>query len=114
MPKVIGNFYFKLTTAGNLLGEYSNSDTPRARPECAFRDDNVLQEERQTFEGTFTSTWYEPDSGSAEVVTLTITPRGGTTGGFDLTWSAKNGRTAYSGEAMLNDGQLVGKYWSVD
>jgi hypothetical protein len=117
MPNVIGNFYFKLTTAGHLLGEYSNSGTPWARPECAFRGDDVPYAERQSFVGTYTSTWHEP-TGSTVTVTLTIVPRyrpAEQATLFELTWTRRpGGSVMYQGQAMLNDGQLVGNYQSVD
>lgn len=114
MHRTTGNFYFKLTTAGHLIGEYSNHANPWARPECAFREDDIPDCERRSFEGRYVSTWYEPDSRSAEVLILTIEARNDSLLLFNLSWSDRNGRPHYSGQAMLNDGQLIGNYWSVD
>lgn len=118
MPRINGTFYFKLTTAGQLLGEYSNADTPRARPECAFRDEESKGAARTTFAGTYTSVWYEPTNGGVAVTTkLTIEPKSEPADPmtqFTLTWTeVASGTDMFQGEAMLNDGLLIGHYHSV-
>jgi hypothetical protein len=113
MEPIHGTFYFQLTTDGNLIGEYKNQFTPRQRPECAFRRDGALADEYQTFVGEYISTWYEPEQNSAVRARLSVQPRGEPSRNqFVLTWSNFRGTRLYWGEAMLNDGQLVGNYWS--
>jgi hypothetical protein len=117
MARTHGTFYFKLTTAGHLLGEYSNPDTPRARPECAFRPDGTASADRTTFAGIYTSTWYEPGQ-VPEVVAATLTivaksESGNPATQFILTWTElESPNVMFRGEAMLNDGILIGHYHS--
>ena len=119
MPRTHGTFYFKLTTAGHLLGEYSNPGTPRARPECAFRGDNIPNSDRTTFAGIYLSTWHEPgEVPEAVAATLRIDPKSAPADPptqFTLSWTrgaGGRGSLMYQGEAMLNDGILIGHYHS--
>ena len=110
MRKRTGNFYFKLTTAGHLLGEYSNFNNPWARPECAYREDQVTASHRTTFIGEYISTWYEPDEGAVRTklkIEAKPAPADPTTQ-FTLTWSDLADRVLFEGVAMLNDGILIG------
>ena len=117
MPRTHGTFYFKRTTAGHLLGEYSNPSTPRARPECAFREDSIPNSNRTTFAGDYISTWYEPGEVPETVAaTLTIAAKSAPadpTTQFELTWTELGSpNVMFRGEAMLNDGILIGHYHS--
>ncbi|MBK8038553.1 MAG: hypothetical protein IPK22_15700 [Verrucomicrobiaceae bacterium] len=119
MPRTHGTFYFKLTTAGHLLGEYSNPGTPRARPECAFRGDNIPNSDRTSFAGTYISTWFEPgEVPEAVMATLTIAAKSAPadpTTQFTLIWTegaSGSPNVMFRGEAMLNDGILIGHYHS--
>jgi hypothetical protein len=111
MPKTIGNFYFKLTDAGNLIGEYSNADTDRSRPESAWRKCPV---DKPSFDADYVATWYEPGSKAGEVAELQITLKNGSVGIFELVWSElkEPNKAIYRGQAMCCDGMLVGNYQS--
>jgi hypothetical protein len=115
MPKTIGNFYFKLTDTGNLIGEYSNKGTPKGRPESALRDD---QDKGIGFAGKYISTWFEPTNapnrGDCLAAELKITQNLAPSDLFVLEWTPLPGSsTSYQGSAMLCGGVLVGNYQSV-
>ena len=111
MTKIHGTFYFKLTDAGNLIGEYSNQTTERGRPESAYRNNTFDQ---IGFPGEYISTWFEPDPINTSVVArLTIAPKNSSTGQLVLDWkSLDNSKDLFHGEAMLCDGILIGNYHS--
>ena len=111
MATIIGRFYFKLTDAGNLIGEYSNSAGTRSLPESAMRKDGS---EVGGFVSSYMSTWFEPSAGAGVAALLKIEPKSESSDLFELTWCEIAGNSdLYKGEAMLCDGMLIGNYWSV-
>lgn len=110
MSHVRDRFYFKLTSSGNLLGEYSNEGTLRSRPESALRKDTC---ETEGFRGEYTSTWYEPEETRTVAALLKIQHKPSSPDQFTLVWSdLKFSDVLFSGEAMLCDGMLIGDYRS--
>lgn len=110
MPKFAGRFYFRLTDAGNLLGEYSNTDIDVTRPESALRNDSSPKDD---FAGDYVSTWFEPSNGG-EVAQLKIQPKSASSTQLSLVWKDTAGKTTYEGEAFENDGLLIGNYWKAN
>ena len=111
--KAQGRFYFKLTTSGNLLGEYSNQLMARNEPECSSR----VHGELSSFCGEFISTWQEDEGpASARLVIGTKAANPNKCGIYSLKWfeHPKEGadQLSFEGEAMLSDGMLIGNYWS--
>ena len=116
MPKITGRFYFKQTTNGNLLGEWSNHDSTASQPtstESADFDFSLgSPKARGPFVGRYHSTWQE--NGEAVFATLTIDPKLPIPNIFTLTWhSPSKGKDIFKGEGMLCDDILVGNYYSV-
>ncbi len=110
---LIGHFYFKLTTSGNLLGEFGNNTLRYNQTECADRSDGCGKDRTQ-FLGTYDSVWweYEQEDGGATLATLTIDAQQGATNVFELTWQVRDpGAERYVGRAMVADGDLKGSYW---
>jgi hypothetical protein len=110
MPdRTVGRFYFKRTSNGNLLGEFSN----RAEP-SAFTESCDLTEPAPNatnpYEGTYASHWREGQE--ACYADLTISRKQGTAL-FRLEWRGRGDAGNFDGEAMLCDDMIVGDYHSV-
>ena len=103
MKKINGRFYFKQTSNGNLIGEWSNYESEPAT------ESSDLQGEYQPtvqFNGIYNSTWQE--NGVAVFKELQITKVGNK---FKLDWKDKGKtRPDFTGEGMLCDNILVGDY----
>jgi hypothetical protein len=103
--KLIGRFYFKQTSNGNLIGEFSNNKDTGIYTESADIPKGKIYE---TFAGIYISTWHAGNS--QEVAKLKIESRPGTYNKiFSLTWTIDR-IESFWGEAMLCDGILVGDY----
>jgi hypothetical protein len=105
-PDFAGRFYFRLTDAGNLLGEYSNTDLDVTRPESASRNDFSGT---GGFAGDYVSTWIEPP-GRGMVAQLRIRPKPKPSTQFALEWEV-SGTVEFRGEAFVNAGLMIGNYW---
>jgi len=112
MSRLIGQFYYRLTQSGNLLGEFSNNGTLFNWTESAdlVREDNKSID---SFEGTYHTTWQE--GGNPCFATLIIIPKVTTAGPainiFELTWTFKNqNQPTFYGEGFISEGILVGSY----
>jgi len=105
-----GRFYFKQTSNGNLIGEFSNEDTNRSYTESAdIIDPNKSIE--GDYVGVYDSTWNEDEACHA---TLEIKQKH--KGIYSLTWVCDGNfeGTNSQGEGMLCDDILVGNYWSLE
>lgn len=112
MSLILGRFYFRLTDAGNLIGEYSNYLADRARPESGFRR-NFGQTDARSFEGEFDSAWHEVEGGERHAAVLKITEVPGTVGIYKLEWIREDGEDAlFVGEGMICGDFLIGDYRS--
>jgi hypothetical protein len=107
MPEIIGRFYFKQTSNGNLIGEFSNHQSDQIFTESADlkpeSDDGNYK-----YVGKYFSTWRE--KGEARYANLTIKP-GRSNKLFILEWIGD--RCNFKGEGMLCDNILIGDYQSV-
>ncbi|MBN2683861.1 MAG: hypothetical protein JXR40_01150 [Pontiellaceae bacterium] len=108
MEKIIGRFYFKLSSNGNLLGEYSNNKSQDCDVEAAKRLPEWQGTNINSFVGKYQSTWTEGDSYHSAILTIT----NWNAQIYSLEWSRDN-KTDFKGEAMIMDGILIGNYWSV-
>ncbi|MBN2703013.1 MAG: hypothetical protein JXR23_02280 [Pontiellaceae bacterium] len=108
MGKITGRFYFKLSSNGNLLGEYSNDKSQDCDVEAAKRLSECQGTNINSFVGKYYSTWTEGNS--AHSATLSITKRVDQIYSFE--WS-RNNEPVFTGEAMIVDGILIGNYWGV-
>ncbi len=103
---LIGRFYFKLTSNGNLIGEFSNNFSTGISTESADST-NILG----NYLGVYNSTWQE--DGNAHFANLTISQKNATGNTiFTLEWRENNNLT-FIGEGMLCDNILIGNYQSV-
>lgn len=100
---MVGRFYFRLTTSGNLTGEFSNNTVHANFTESADRQGGDLK----CFTGQFIATWQE--DGMAVFAELTIEPRKGAVNIFTLKWIVDNNPKFY-GEGFLAEGLLIGNY----
>jgi len=105
--KIKGQFYFKQTINGNLVGEWSNYET---EPATESSDLQGVFDEKAPFEGTYFSTWQE-DGKTAEFYELKITKVKTPINSkkFDLEWN-DNRTKKFTGQAMLCDNILIGDY----
>lgn len=106
MPKkLIGRFYFKLTSNGNLIGEYSENYSKKfpIKTEGAYRESSDTG-----FVGIYKTSWHETDEASP--VTLKIFHKPGTSNLiYNIEW-IENGIITFWGEGMLCDDILIGDY----
>lgn len=101
---VSGRFYFKQTSNGNLLGEWSNNHETRVFTESADLISDY-DEKAGKFVGSYNATWQE--GGQAHFATLKISRSGSQ---FKLEW---RGQAKFDGDGMLCDDILIGDYRSV-
>lgn len=108
-----GRFYFKLTSNGNLIGEFSN-DHPtitRSHTESADRITSGVD----PFEGDYFSTWHEQGQAQAELSKLIIKTKSGCHNLYTVIWEEFPStntpiKIRFKGEAMLCDNILIGNY----
>ena len=101
--KVIGRFYFRQTSSGNLLGEFSNNHTDCNITESA----NLKGEFKNVFIGDFKSTWYESIAHSLDLNIKYKEYTGDKL--YTLVWK-KGDIPKYYGEGFLVDNILIGDY----
>ncbi|HCZ36318.1 MAG TPA: hypothetical protein DHV26_10385 [Cytophagales bacterium] len=99
----VGSFYFRLTTSGNLLGEFSNNGSTENSTESAERKIPA----GNSFVGEFYASWQE--DGKAFYADLEITPKTQTANMFTLTWMRDN-KQVFWGQGFLAEGLLIGNY----
>jgi hypothetical protein len=104
---LIGRFYFKKTSNGNLIGEFSNNLSGNIiSTESADFIKKVEGADGDYF-GEYNSTWQE--NGNPLFANLKISPKAGNDKLFTLNWS-RNGKRVFVGEGMLCDDILIGDY----
>jgi hypothetical protein len=113
MARTTGRFYFKKTSNGNLIGEFSNHAERGVFTESSdlTTPPDVLAQRNHDYRGTYASHWREGQT--AFFADLTISSKPNSTALFCLEWRATGGATNYDGEAMLCDDMLVGDYHSI-
>jgi|HubBroStandDraft_2_1064218.scaffolds.fasta_scaffold275467_2 hypothetical protein len=104
MPKIIGRFYLKHTSNGNLIGEFSNDHSAEISTESCDLRGNA-----NGYVGQYHSTWQE--NGNPFFADLEITHKPNTNNKiFTLKW---RGASNFDGEGMFCDDILIGDYHSV-
>lgn len=86
-----GFFYFRLTTNGNLAGEFFNDADTSIRTESADKIKNIKR-----FDNNYLSTWRE--GGNSEIINLSIGISDNTERVFDLAWFRNNETTLCFGD----------------
>lgn len=100
MTGLLGRFYFKQTSNGHLIGEFSNDQSNAVMTESA----DLVERKEGKFNGVYRSTWQE--NGVVCSATLTISqPTNRSV--FRLAWV---GATNFKGGGMLCDDTLIGDY----
>lgn len=110
-----GEFYFKLTSNGNLVGEFVNRD-PNCiiATESAVRSSMVAEGQEPGFEGTYHSTWFEENKAEAALLEITpdrdrsnqVRPRR-----YRLEWwNLNRNHVLFHGYGFVADHLLVGHY----
>lgn len=101
---ILGRFYFKQTTYGNLLGEFSNNKISVNLTESA----NIIENYVGKFTGKFKTTWFQDVQHN---LNLEITFRENTNNNiYSLTWTDEKNKIVYFGEGFLVDEILIGDY----
>lgn len=102
---ILGRFYFKQTTNGNLTGEFSNYAMSGNTTESA----DIMTTFTQPFIGEYRSTWFEEN---AESLILIISSSNGTNNRiYTLRWTnPNNDEPTFLGEGFIVDGILIGDY----
>jgi hypothetical protein len=105
MATITGRFYFKQTSNGNLIGEFSNDKSTGISTESA----DLLGCNNIGFLGTYNSTWRENRTPSFADLEITHKPNTNNKI-FTLKW---RGKSNFDGEGMLCDNILIGDYHDV-
>jgi hypothetical protein len=100
--KIIGRFYLKKTSNGNLVGEFSNDHDTRISTESCDLMGNAAG-----YFGEYHSTWQE--NGQSHFAKLTISPNGPHL--FALKWCSGTS-DIFVGDGMMCDEILIGNYQS--
>ena len=101
MEKVLGQFYFKQTTNGNLIGEFTNNSTIKITAESA-----TLIKRTSGFVGTYSSTWEHENEACITVLTIDLIKK--TENLYSLRWVGDGYK--YWGEGFIVDNMLIGHY----
>lgn len=105
MKVIHGNFYFKSTTSGNLIGEFTNIHIKNVCCENAI----LFDKGNELFVGKYYSNWNEAEEYS-ELYILQIIKKDYK---YYLEWrNKKDNNIYYLGEGFLVDNILVGMYYS--
>ena len=99
---MIGNFYYKQSANGNLLGEFSNNSTSSVIPDSCL----LISIFQENFVGSYQSTWIENENSSG-IFTLEIQKLSNQK--FKLTW--QNNEITFLGEGFIVDNMLIGFYF---
>jgi len=109
--KLIGTFSFRLTTNGNLCGEYFNNGSTNIDVESARRKSEIFGASATTagagFIGEYVSVWTEGNKVESATLKIEMNPR--CSGAFSLSWRKKE-TPVFLGEGMVSGGELVGYY----
>ena len=105
-----GEFYFKLTSFGNLLGEFTN----RCETGMCTESSVPLAGEQATgnFTGTYNTTWYDAESGEADHAVLIIAKeKRKVANRYKLVWTNRNGdEIRFHGYGFVCNEMLIGHY----
>lgn len=108
-PRFIGRFYFKLTSNGNLIGEYSNSRTSSCCSEAANRVSEWPSRPDELpgagFIGKYDTAWREGAGVGKSRLVIEREPN--RLGIFKVAWTTCD---TFVGEGMLCDDILIGDY----
>jgi hypothetical protein len=106
MPTIIGRFFFKKTSNGNLIGEFSNRQSAGI-----YTESSDLIGNDSGYIGKYYSTWQE--EGESLFANLEILQKPQCNNKiFTLEWR-RGGQLKFEGEGMLCDDILIGDYHSV-
>jgi hypothetical protein len=107
-----GRFYFKITSNGNLLGEYDDEEMTYTGTESAVRlDQGISNKTTLSFLGEFATCWLENNK-TPQFAKLLITEKKNSNPNsnlFELKWTMDN-KKKFEGEGMLCDNILIGSY----
>lgn len=110
MSEIIGSFYLKKTSNGNLKGEFTNN-----RHYTVFTERAELREKGIfPFIGKYFSTWDEIDGPDSSYLTIGFLSNAKHSNAkYELIWHDENNKVRFRGEALLAEGMLIGHYVSV-
>jgi len=101
---VRGSFYFRITSAGNLIGEYFNNYRDICLSESANRTGSG-----SGFAGNYITSWIERQN-SALISRLTIEAISENM--FSLVWADLNNEIIFRGKASLLEENIIYGYYS--
>ncbi|KGO92714.1 hypothetical protein [Flavobacterium subsaxonicum] len=100
---ILGSFYLRRTSNGNLTGEFYNTTN-----DTIFTESADLQiGNNESFVGEYDSTYFD---GGAQTRKLKIVMKNLNLNIFTLEW-LNNGVAQFFGEGFINDDILIGTYW---
>ncbi|MES2734682.1 MAG: hypothetical protein V4672_00085 [Verrucomicrobiota bacterium] len=105
-----GEFYFNLTSYGNLLGEFTNRSEAGMCTESSVRETG--EQAAGVYTGKYQTTWFDSESKQAVYAVLTIDPEHGKAAGrHELIWTdPKKKEIQFHGYGFVCNGMLIGHY----
>ncbi len=104
---LVGHFYFKKTSSGNLIGEFSNNTLTTVQTESSDEIKSLKNEINKSFIGNYKSTWFENKASNLLELVISIKPNSNENI-FILKWQNKKGIDIFSGEGFIVDNMLRG------
>lgn len=112
MNELLGRFYFRITSNGNLTGEFSNDRNNAVQTESAdrFSDRPSDFKSPEAFLGEYHSTWIEGPPDFPMHAILVIAQNKPNPQIFELVWTGQNRNVIFRGQGMIAEGLLIGNY----
>ncbi|MCL1864609.1 MAG: hypothetical protein FWF73_02225 [Spirochaetes bacterium] len=102
---IVGQFYLKETSNGNIVGEFSNNLS-----DGIYSMSGDLLDGEGGFIGTYRVTWREKNEGIFTYLNISYLYDNNKL--FKLTWTDSKKKELFEGEGMLCDDALIGNYRS--
>ncbi len=108
MDEVIGSFYFRKTSSGNITGEFTNNLNNRIFTESA--DLNLVTQEISSFAGNYIATWQENEESHLSTLNISFL-EGSNNLKYRLIWRSETSENIlFHGEGFLVGDILIGHY----
>lgn len=100
--EISGIFYFKKTTNGNLIGEFTNNKMNSLSVECS----QLISEKENIFEGNYRTTWIEGEKSESSYLEIKLQSKSK----YELIWKSDSNTISFRGNGFVIDKILIGAY----